>query len=417
MKILKIKISRFLSAQTILEYVVAMLIILDGNSVYRHGVNQNYHLAFLSGIAALCLLLVIRKGKIIIKDILWAAILEAWVAVYFVFSFRTLDIENYVSLFILGLPVIFLLSSMYQKRKEPFRLLYRIETILLFLAVASVILWLFGSILKILPHTSSIYLNWGRNKIVNGYFGLCYETALDTTFGIKAYRNSGIFTEAPMHNLWLCLALGIELFLKEKTDLKKAMVFVVTILTTLSSTGLLVAGLCFLLKYWQLLKQMSKYMKIAMGVIFAAAIPMALYYAVRLMQVKSTTVSFLMRLQDYTAGFKVWMKYPIFGSGFGNLNSLYGYSYATMHNLNDRGYSNSIMGLLGTGGLWFSLLYILGFWGMLRKETIAGYRTRAFGICYLALFVLTIFFARFMSVLFLSIGLSLLLHPNGDIRS
>lgn len=414
---IKIKISRVWSVQTMLEYIVAMLIILDGNSVYRHGVNQNYHLAFLSGIAALCLLLVIRKGKIIIKDILWAAILEAWVAVYFVFSFRTLDIENYVSLFILGLPVIFLLSSMYQKRKEPFQLLYRIETILLFLAVASVILWLFGSILRILPHTSSIYLNWGRNKIVNGYFGLCYETALDTTFGIKVYRNSGIFTEAPMHNLWLCIALAIELFLKDKTDLKKAMVFVVTILTTLSSTGLIVAVLCFLMKYWQALKQMKKYLKIAMGIILAAMVPLVIYYAVRLIQVKSTTVSFLMRVQDYSAGFKVWMKYPIFGSGFGNLNSLYGYSYAHMQGLNDRGYSNSVMGLLATGGLWFAVLYLPGFWGLLRKETIAVYRTRAFGICYLALFVLTIFFARFMSVLFLGIGLSLLLHPNGNTRS
>lgn len=412
----KIMSKKKISIQTVVEYIVAALIVLDGNSVYRHNIIHNYHFAFLSGIAILILYLIVGEGKIEKRKTLWAIIIEIWTGIYLLFSYSTIDLENFISLFMIGVPATFLLASMYNKKGEPFRLLYRIETVVLFLAVISVILWLCGSVLGILQHSCSIQVNWGREKTIYGYFGVQYETAIDTTFGLKGYRNSGIFTEAPMFNLWLCFALAIELFLKDKTILKKVIILVVAILTTISSTGFVVATLCFLMKYWQTIKQMKKQIKIMMLVSLAVGVPFVIYYAVKLFQVKSDTLSFAIRLQDYSAGVIVWEQHPLFGSGFGNLAHLYNYTYTYMQGLESMGYSNSVMGLLATGGIWMFLLYVLGILGLLRKKKVKGYDVRAFGFCYLALFVLTIFFARFISAFFLGIGLSLLSYWNFDVK-
>ena len=53
--------------------------------------------------------------------------------------------------------------------------------------------------------------------ILFGYFGIHFNTQIESSYGINIYRNSSIFTEAPMFNLWLNLALGIELFIFSPT--------------------------------------------------------------------------------------------------------------------------------------------------------------------------------------------------------
>ena len=103
----------------------------------------------------------------------------------------------------------------------------------------------------------------------------------------------------------------------------------------------------------------------------------------------------------YTSGLIVWMRHPILGSGYGNLTELMAFDY----NINNKGFSNSIMAVLATGGLWMSILYIASFVGLFEKKN----NVQKFSICYLYLFVSTIFFARYIAIVLLAFGLALLM--------
>ena len=393
--------------QAMFEYMAVILIVLDGNSVYRHNINQNYHFALLADIVLLALLLIISKGKFNRRNLSIVVLIEFWCLLYFVVMNSKIDNENYITLFLIGLPLLYLVFADYYQKGNQFVLLYRIETIVVLFAIISLILWLLGSVFGIVSPNSRVLINWGKEKWVNGYFGLQFETAYDTTFGIQLYRNSGIFTEAPMFNLWLDIALAIELFLKEKRSKLKIIILVTTILSTLSSTGLVFLATCVILKYFHNLKELSKQKKIVLFVAGMLAVPVGIMLIKKLIETKSNTVSFLMRFQDYAAGFTVWKANPILGSGFGNLSALYPYTYATLHGIKDTGYSNSLLGLLATGGIWISLLFVLGFVGMITCKQYKGLKVKAFGICYLLLFILTIYFARYISIFLVALGLLL----------
>jgi len=124
---------------------------------------------------------------------------------------------------------------------------------------------------------------------------------------------------------------------------------------------------------------------------------------------KAETDSFDMRLSDYIGGVKLWMDYPLFGAGFGNLKVFIGYVYSPNGTV---GFSNSIAAVLGTGGVWMALLYYLSHIGMLIPTITGSRKLSCFGICMMFLFCTTIFYARYIGVVIIMLGLAIMLGPK-----
>jgi hypothetical protein len=274
--------------------------------------------------------------------------------------------------------------------------------------VISLIFWFLGEVFKVITPNGYLNIAWGNFNLVHGYYGIHYAFQVDTTFFPDAhlYRNSGIFAEAPMFNLWLDIALATELFLKPKASKLRVVILAVTVLTTLSVTGILFLVLCAALKACSNLRRMSK---TKIGILFfagAVIIPLLGGVVIKSVVLKTDTQSYLMRLSDYAAGVRTWVERPLFGAGFGNLGALQEHVVG-IENASS-GFSNSVTAVLGTGGLWTALLYYISHVGMIFPRFTGSKKLACFCLCMMFLFVTTIFFARFIGVLMVVFGYAII---------
>ena len=212
-----------------------------------------------------------------------------------------------------------------------------------------------------------------------------------------------------MLNLWCNIAMAMELFLKEKSSGLKISVFVATILTTFSTTGLIFLVLCISLKYYHKFAKMPRLAKGLLLLSLLLLIPVTAYALYALLETKVSTVSFLMRASDYIGGIRLWQKHPVFGSGFGNLVPLLEYVYSPN---GVAGFSNSITGVLATGGIWMSLLYYFPHITAMFSRFTGNKSLSYFGICFFYLFVSTIFFGRYLAIVMIALDLAILIERS-----
>ena len=387
----------------ILEYIWALILVLDGNSVYHALANKSFHFSLV--FAFLSCVLCLYSKNVFKKDLFSMIILWVYSLVYLLFCRTGILYEEFLTMFIGTLPPLYVVFKSKMRENKQNELLYKVEIVVVILSSAAFVIWLL-SLFRFINPNMFVTINWGHIKSVNGFFGLLFQIQRDDTFGIPYYRNTGFFCEGPMMSLWLVLSLMIECFLKEKSNNKVIVWLMIVICTTFASSGIICGAACIIAKICVSIiddRKMSK--KI---VVFLLLMPfillLGLYFAMFIVNLKKNTISFAMRYQDYLAGIIVWKHYPIFGSGFGNLASLSPYVYSANNDLiNDFGYSNSIMAVMATSGVWGMLLYYTPVIVYLTNSLkMKKWRNVAFSLIYVMLFILIIFFARQISVVMLA---------------
>lgn len=396
------------------EYAWAILVILNGNSVFHAASYEKYHLLEYSVVMTYLLLgmeLYIHRIRPPWKTLVLSVGLLVYCMVYVAARQSSMSVVNFVYLFVLGLPALFLLFSIRHSRGRLIPLFRRLCDVLVVLAPISLYYWLFAVNMRWIPPNCYIVIDWGYRRYVMGFDQLQYAVQIDSTFFPEAfiYRNSSLFTEAPMYNLWLDIALAGELFLRERTSRFRVVLLVITILSTMSVTGMLYLALCLLLHLVRKYPTMERSQKRATMLLGMVAIPALVVGLVVAMTMKSDTQSYSMRLSDYVAGFKLWLDEPIFGAGYANLQALLPYMYSPDGVL---GFSNSLTAVLGTGGVWISLLFYIPQFGALSPKLTGDSRLSYFAICYLFLFCTTAFFGRYVVVVMAAFTMALIFDPS-----
>lgn len=399
----------------VLEYLWAVVVVLNGNSVYHASAVKDYRLLELCLILTVTLLLLnwfIGRIRVTARDTIVAVAMMIYGVVYISARQASMSVVDFALLFCCSLPSLYLLFIGLQKRGLLLGLIRKIVDVVFVLALISLFFWVFGTLLQIIRPNMATYINWGYAKRVMGYHGVHFQVQLDTTFFKDQYvhRNSGIFAEAPMFNLWLDIAIAIELFLKRRPSKLRVAVLAVTVVTTISVTGLLFLALCLVLWVVQGYREQSAFHKrMIIATMLLMLIPLLVVIVSYSLVMKSDTRSYDMRLSDYTAGLQLWWDYPIFGGGYANLRALQQYSYAPNGVL---GFSNSVAAVLGTGGLWITLLFYIPHFGILSNRWSGSKKISCFGLCYLFLFCTTAFFGRFVAVMMIAFEIVLLQYPQ-----
>ena len=392
--------------QTAIEYIWALFVILNGNSVYHASNAHDYHFPVICTFLSLILwLLVCRNEKTKErKSVLMAIFLIGYFLLYFFIRYETLSKEIYLLGYVISLPVMFLYFVAMKSKGKVELLFWRLEDVILVLAGLSLIIWICGPVLNIISPNTDMIIAWGRLRNIEGYFGIHYITQYDNTLAAGLARNTSIFCEGPMYGLWLSIALSTELFLKEFSSRRKIILLVVTILTTTSVTAIFAVIVCFALRYLISVESIRKKKFVIISFAILATLPIVFWVAYNIISQKMTTSSYLIRMQDYIAGILVWKENPVWGSGFGNLNTLQEYvlsGYTT-----SIGFSNSVTAILGTGGLWNFSIYLLGIVAPMLGRYGRKKKMVAFSLLYCFLTVTTIFFARYIAVVFIAFGLA-----------
>lgn len=398
----------------LLEYLWAVMLVLNGNSVYHASSIQDYHLLEKCLILTYLLLAVYlfqKRIRLYSNDLIVSVGLALYSVIYLCAQQGDMSSSDFAMLFIMGLPGLYLLFCQMRREGMLLSLMHKVENIICILAAISLFFWVFGVVLELIQPNMGLYISWGRFTWAEGFFGMHFKVQLDTTFFKDQflYRNSSIFAEAPMLNLWLNFSLAIELFMREKTSRVRITLLVITIFTTMSLTGFFFLALCLLLNLLRDHHAMSRKRRSFMvALIVVLVFPALIVVIAYSMSMKSETQSYLMRLTDYLSGIRLWADHPIFGSGYGNLRSIMAYSYSPNGIL---GFSNSLTAVLGTGGLWMAMLFYLPHFGAISQRWSGSKRLSCFAICNLFLFSTTAYFGRYLAVVMIALELALLQRP------
>lgn len=256
------------------------------------------------------------------------------------------------------------------------------------IAVISLFFYICGSLLNLVHETGVTELNWGTwdTSSVRTFFNVYYEAqTIKINDTQRIFRNCGIFSEAPMYNMILCTALSAELFLTKKVNRIKCAILVFAIVTTLSTTGflfLILAGLFLWANCIFKTKRLTIH-KIAFGVVSLIGFLTMILMVVQKMFSNSGRGSMNVRTDHLLACIKTWFKYPIYGCGFLNQESV------LVESNYEQGLSVGFPYLLACGGvLLIGVIVVPYLLNFIRAVRIKYYKE----ICFETLFMILYFF-------------------------
>lgn len=359
-----------------LEYLLAFLLILECRSVFSVTTDFKLYFTYLSTFVIAILVIlqcIILKKKFLKKSISVSIGLLIYIG-FFVYFGRGATNTLFITRYLIFFPFLILYFGMLRGKMEDVNLLKCIVNIMVALAIISLFFWIFGSVLGVIKPNTSINYVWGGNKTSKGYYFLSYITQHYnfSEIGLPSFdiiRNTGIFTEAPMYNITLCIALLIEMFLFRKSKSKKAKILVITIISTFSTMGIFILISLFAVR-WIINNSNSKIVRMMKLTIFPIIVIISISTIIYFFASKSSSISWRGHSGDFIAGFLAWKDKPLFGHGYGNYDALLNYYTGDLLKLRivNNGFSNSITYLLAQCGLWMFLVYYIPLLAELFKQ-------------------------------------------------
>ena len=373
----------------ILDYAIAAVMLVHCNTVWitlaslRGWLPQTLQWLLLIFVVMRCLLTVHRPTKRELwKSIATVGGMAAYLAILY-FVIKTNKDVYFAFAWVLLLLTVYCLFCY---EGGAWQVLLKYRTLLCGVAVYSLVMWLFCSVLKVFPPSGEEWTSWTDASI--GYAPI--QSWAGIYFAPQGIRNTSIFTEGPMAALQYSLALLIEAFLVEKPKIPVLAILAVALCTTMTTTGYLVLlyiALCYLLKWlyrrgW-LQTRAGKISLISITVVgvIAAAVILAR---------KLDTVSGSIRFDDMQAGWRAFLDAPIFGNGCNNLPAIQ--QYMSEWRRFNIGYSSGLLWVLSDGGLWLGAVYLCP----VVMAVVQGIRRRApgvvaFALCLVGIFLISVF--------------------------
>ena len=236
------------------------------------------------------------------------------------------------------------------------------SNVMLTIAVISLVFWLFGSVLNIMPGRKEATYFWAdQYRPSYTYYYLYFENPVQNR-GEPISRNLGLFPEAPGYASFLTYGMLIDAVRRNdlvntkaiRKNTHRLIIWFITLLSTGSSKGIIIVLEVLALKF--LFKKSNRPWKqvlksIACIILFFAVSAASIY----VIEGKLSTGSGSIRIDDLQAGLNTWKQHPLFGAGYMNGDAI----RANWKLLRDNeGLSMGLAILLGYGGLFFLMFYL-----------------------------------------------------------
>lgn len=350
--------SRLTTVQNTLVYLTALSLILSTGTVYTHlqgwGI-LDIIVTYFPIISIIFILLSKRYyAGIRFRNSLEVIILVmAYIAVFAIVSKSDLQKTVYQ----LVILVVFLAYKLlFENEGKPY-LLIAYKNIIYGFAIISIVLWLLGPILEVIP-AFAVNENWGLSgtgtyRTIRSYLGLQFAREESYIFGRLIISNRSIFVERAFAAYSFGIAWLYELFIEENKSRKRFILLTLAMFTTFSMTGYIISIIVLIMYYVirgknDIIVRMVKILLVPVLVVLAIS---AIQYL--LGEKMSMGHSVVSRMSDLRNGISAWLRRPIYGYGFGNGSEI--------QRLFKTGYSNSISSILTQGGIMLMTLYLLCF--------------------------------------------------------
>lgn len=357
----------------IIEYLAVLFVILDCYSVISIiGSNGNYVKITAILLMIVAMLLGINKQICFPQRLLMFAVV--YITLQFLFSIFNHGIS--IIQYCFNQILIFFVLYVYlwkESRKSTFFKMFR--DIMFLICLVSLVFYVFGTVLKIIPHSGYIYAKWGSMNSYKNYYYL-YEESQSTWFVGKALiRNIGIFAEGPMFAYCICIALWYEMF-KSQISKIRLITFILAICTAFSVTGFIFIGVLLLFKYLQI--RSKNFLKITTKqVVLFLVLFLGLLACVYLFFDKLDSVSGVSRTSQYLNALRIWKDNLFIGVGYKMSN--------------EGGFASGILLALVECGILGSLVYLIPIIGtIIESIRRRDYAYMALSIGYAEILLLTV---------------------------
>lgn len=222
----------------------------------------------------------------------------------------------------------------------------------------------------------------------------------------ELFRNTGIFREPGVFQMYINIALCFHLFCAEKRSVKRVVLYVIVMLTTISTAGIACLAICLAVYFANSSSGRSERrfkLLVALSILLCAGFVVLLFPQVvgsaasrlfnKLDTESSSHGSAVARMSSITSNIAMWKTSPLFGVGLNNSNRLFDYfarlQYDYYYSVNVTGThnTNTYLYQLSTYGVFFWGIFT---WGLIGLSRLIAARTKGFIIPAL-IFVLFLF--------------------------
>lgn len=351
--------------KNLLEYILCTCIVINCNTVWQQTkFSKINNLIMILSIMILCFTCfpkICRKRNVLFKTVIMISIIFVYNIIFIWINHQ--NTKSYIVRFVvilLGL-LLYSIYATYNKKRDS--LLIKISNIMIVLSIVSLIMYISIEIFGIISTNSFCTYIWGTIRTVPTYHNLYYQTQFASIGSMHFIRNTGIFTEGPMYSFILCIALMVQLFYINKINRKKIIILVITILSTLSTTGIIIMLVVLSIKFLSI-KGKNKYYSILKLILVPLVLSISLLSIVyfidnKIQQSKSGTYgsSYSVRIDDFKVGFTAWDKHKLIGNGYDRHDITQLYMNKTLRG-DDTGGSSGLMAVLAQGGVYLLSIYL-----------------------------------------------------------
>lgn len=392
---------------SIIDVILMFLLIISTNSIYvniEDSYNFSKYITILIFISFLCKILLVNITRRLFNNILFSLVVYYSVVILISIINITEFTLNNILYYFINFPLLVVILILINEQNQLKEWLIYYINITILLSVVSLFFWILGSNLNIISSTDYLINKWSDGGVAVSYYNIYFETQRIAIMDNVIIRNSGIFAEAPMWNLILSIALMIQTLFLGRNNYK-TFILVLTILSTVSTTGIYVIGLIIAYKIIFEVSGWKKYIALTL-------VPILLLVLSFVWENKSETASASIRFDDFYAGIKAWSDSIFFGSGFSSgLRVIESYMDTTIRaNL---GYSNSLFLILAQGGIILLVLYLLPMILIFVKRKYS-YDTKFFIILLIVIFSTTIFVDTYIFAFIIGFTYSIVLIGELD---
>lgn len=372
------------SIYTLLEYLLACMLVLDINCVWMRKFKLGDDFFTYTTIAVLMAIIIVLKVRIKRSDIMPLML-------FYVFITLSGAVHGIglVSFIVIGLGISFSFLTVRHFCWTEQKFFEKIVTVVSILAGISLIFYFGGSILDVIPGRTVSSFYWGGDLNVNSYYDIYYESqgAIRLFNSTKFVRNCGVFCEAPMFGYLLAICFGYELLIAENKNKAKLLVLLITGITSTSSTCVvsMVASVFFYLIISLRDRRTNKYIRMLLLLLlpFICVVGIIVCYNILMAKMTIGSLSYGARMDDIMVSLKVFLSSPLWGCGVRYYDSIS--NQLSMINRTSYGMSSGLTVLLAQTGIALVIWPVIKL--VRRKYSIHQY-------CFLMVFLILFMFTN-----------------------
>ena len=242
------------------------------------------------------------------------------------------------------------------------------EKAIFVMAIYSLVIYVIALIAPGIIRSLPVIENIEGNHYYSAGLAIISQSGLDSG---TLFRSFGVFREPGMYQIFLNLAFCIYLFYQKGSNILKIAVYILAILSTVSTTG--IVGMLLIFVIFIITSNVKRKWLIVLLLLGAVGL---LYWLISTFDIFSNSMtklqneedaSTIARLYSIVANLKIWLSYPLFGSGMSVNSEMFPQLIvnATKEDVVDN--TNTYMYILSCFGLVPFFVFMFGLYKVSKK--------------------------------------------------